>query len=121
MSDQNPAPEDNNPITISPVSVPLTVQWSPRSLTMHTVTGTELDTVASLSNSVNLAFFTLCVGLAAAFGLVLSQGGITDAWKHAEYVALLAISLIGSLYFGIRAAIDHRAAKRKLNEIKCGK
>jgi hypothetical protein len=99
----------------------LTVQYVPRSLTMHTVTGTELDTVASLSNSVNLSFFTLCVGLTVAFGLVLAQGGITDAVKHAEYVGLFAISLLGSLYFGIRAWIDHRAAKKKLNEIKCGK
>jgi hypothetical protein len=88
---------------------------------MHTVSGTELDTVASLSNSVNLSFFTLCVGLVVAFGLVLSQGGITDVMKHAEYVALFAASLAGAAYFGIRAAIDHRAAKAKLKEIKCGK
>ncbi|MFY9978197.1 MAG: hypothetical protein WAK22_08195 [Candidatus Sulfotelmatobacter sp.] len=88
---------------------------------MIPVNSHELDTVASLSNSVNLAFFTLCVGLAAAFGLVLNQGGITDAMKHAEYVSLFAVSVVGSLYFGVRALVDHRAAKRRLDDIKRGK
>lgn len=86
---------------------------------MHQLSGHELDTVASLSNSVHLAFFTLCVGLLAAFALVL-EGGVADATKHAEYVGLLMVALIGTIYFGIMAAIDYRAAKRKLKEIKTG-
>jgi len=119
--EENLIPPEDTPIEVSPVPVPLTVQYAPRSLTVHTVSGTELDTVASLSNSVNLAFFTLCVGLAAAFGIVLSQGGVTDIVKHAEYVGLFAISSVGSLYFGVRAIIDYKVAKRKLQDIKCGK
>ncbi len=88
---------------------------------MHTLTGTELDTVASLSNSVHLTFFGLCAGAAVAFAVVLSTGGATDAMTHAEYVALLAVSGALALYFGIRAFVDYRTAKRKLSEIKAGR
>jgi len=87
---------------------------------MHTVSSTELDTVASLSNSVHLTFFGLCLGAVVTFGIVLSTSKITDPTTHAGYVALLAVSVVGTLYFGIRASIDYREAKRKLREIKSG-
>ena len=87
---------------------------------MHTVSSTELDTVASLSNSVHLTFFGLSLGAVVTFGIVLTTSTITDAVTHAGYVALLAVSAVGTLYFGIRALIDHKEAKRKLKEIKAG-
>jgi hypothetical protein len=87
---------------------------------MHTVSSTELDTVASLSNSVHLTFFGLCLGAIIAFGIVLSTSNITDAMIHAAYIALLAVAVIGALYFGVRALVDYKEAKRQLNEIKAG-
>ena len=108
-------------IELSATPVPLTVQYAPRSVTMHTVSSTELDTVASLSNSVHLAFFGLCSGSVVAFGIVLSTAKINDPMTHAGYVALLAVSVVGTLYFGVRALIDYKEAKRKLREIKSGK
>jgi hypothetical protein len=87
---------------------------------MHTVTGMELDTIASLSNSVHLTFFGVCLGAVVAFGIVLSTSKITDPIIHAGYIALLAVSAVGTLYFGIRALIDYKEAKRRLKEIKSG-
>jgi asparagine N-glycosylation enzyme membrane subunit Stt3 len=107
-------------IELSPIPIPLTVQYAPRSVTMHTLTGAELDMVASLGNSVHLTFFGLCTGAAIAFGVVLSTSTITDPLNHAEFVALLAVSSALSLYFGIRALVDYKAARRKLKEIKAG-
>ena len=113
-------PEDN-PIAVSPVPIPLTVQYAPRSVTMHPVSSTELDIVASLGNSVHLTFFGLCAGAAIAFGVVLTTANVTNPITHAEYVAALIVSGVLSLYFGIRGAIDYKAAKRKLKDIKYGK
>jgi hypothetical protein len=97
---------------------PLTIQYAPRSLTMHSVTGPELDTVASLSNSIHLAFFGICIGALISLAIVLSLTPIADPKLYASYVALTAVSAGGSIYFGIRALLDYRAAQRKLNEIK---
>ena len=91
------------------IPLPVTVQYTARTVMVHTVTSTELDTVASLSNSL-IAFWT-----------VLTTTKITDSFTHAVYVALLAVSAVGAAYFGIRAIIDYRESRRKLKEIKCGK
>jgi hypothetical protein len=88
---------------------------------VHQLTGTELDTVASISNSVHLAFFGLCAGGVISFGIVLASGAVTDPSQHASYVALFAISVIGALYFGVRAKIDYKKSKDKLREIKQGR
>ena len=88
---------------------------------VHTVTATELETVASLSKSVHLAFFGLCVGALIAFGIVLSTSNIAEPLIHSAYVALLAVSGVGSLYFGIRAVIDYREARNKLAAITAGR
>jgi len=45
------------------IPLPVTVQYTARTVMVHTVTSTELDTVASLSNSVHLTFFGVCFGV----------------------------------------------------------
>jgi len=88
---------------------------------MHWIAGTELDTVAGLSNSIHLTFFGLCAGAAIAFAVVLTTGNITDPMTHAGYVSALITSGVLAFYFGIRGVRDYRLAKRKLKEIKNGK
>lgn len=121
MSDHNLIHTEDGPVAISPVPVPLTVQYASRSVTMHAVTGTELDTVASLSNSVHLTLFGLCAGGSIAIAIVLTTVNVADPSTHAAYVGALIVSVVMSLYFGIRGGIDHRAAKKKLKELKSGK
>lgn len=105
----------------STAPLPLTVQYAPRTVMVHPVTGQELDTIAALSNSVHLSFFGLCAGAATAFAIVLSTSDTSNAVTHASYLALFAVSTVGTIYFGVRALIDYRASRRKLEEIKRGK
>jgi hypothetical protein len=48
-------------VELSSIPLPVTVQYTARTVMVHTVTSTELDTVASLSNSVHLTFFGVCL------------------------------------------------------------
>ena len=121
MPDEILPPENDSPVRISPVPVPLTVEYVPRSMRMIPISSHELDNVASLGNSIHLTFFGLCAGAAIAFAIVLTTGNVTDPMTHAGYIAVLIASGVLSLYFGIRGVIDYRAAKRKLSDIKCGK
>jgi hypothetical protein len=116
-----PLPQTDQQIVLSSTPVPLTVQYLPRTVMVHPVTTNELDAVASLSNSLNLTFFGISFGSTTAFGIVLSTSVIGDPKVYAAYVALLAVSFIGSGYFGIRGILDYRAAKKKLEEIKSGR
>lgn len=97
---------------------PLTVFFARREIVMHSVTGLELDGIASLSNSIHWAFFGLTMGALVSFATVLSTTAINDAKVFAAYVGLAGLSGVGAIYFGIRAAMDYAAAKRKLREIK---
>jgi hypothetical protein len=107
-------------VQVSSVPAPLTVQYASRTVMVHQLTNNELETVASISNSVHLTFFGLCTGGVISFGIVLAGSAIAEPKQIASYVALFAVSSIGSLYFGIRAVIDYRRAKDKLREIKRG-
>ena len=69
---------------------------------MLSVTGSELETVASLSNSVHLAFFGVSFGALVSFVIVLSTTTISNPQTHADYVALAALSGFGTAYFGMR-------------------
>jgi hypothetical protein len=96
----------------------VTVEYTPRRLTVRSVTDAELDTVASLSNSVHLAFVGMSFGALLAFSIVLFTVDITDVRIHSAFASLAWLSGVLTLYFGIRAAIDYRAAQVKLREIK---
>ena len=87
---------------------------------MHTLTETELEAVASLSSSVHLAFLGMSFGSFIAFAIVLWTIEIRDPLQHATFAGLAWTSAMLSLYFGVRAAIDYRASRRKLKEIKAG-
>jgi len=101
---------------------PLTIRYAPREMVMHTLSGPELDAVAStgLSNSVNMAFFGIATGSAVAFSIVLMTVPILEPKTYAAVVGLAWISGFTSLLFGIRAGIDYRKTKAKLRELKTG-
>jgi hypothetical protein len=108
-------------IEISSSPIPLTVHYAPRTVMMHSLTETELDGVASIHNSVHLTFFGVCVGGLMAFGIALATLSIADPKTYAAFVALFAICILGSSYFGVRGVIDYREARRRLREIKAGR
>ena len=87
---------------------------------MHMVSETELDTVATMGASVHLGFFGMGFGALIAFGIALLTIEIPDPRTYAAFVAMFAVSVVASLYFGTRGVLDYRAARRKLREIKWG-
>jgi hypothetical protein len=87
---------------------------------VHSVTETELDAVASLNNSVHLTFFGVCCGGLTAFGIALATLSIADPKSYAAFIALFAVSAVGTFYFGVRGLIDYKESRRKLREIKAG-
>ena len=109
---------DNSLAPISSTPTPLTV--AARSITMHSLSGTELDAVASLSNLINLTFFGICSGSTISFSIVLGTGSGLSASVHSDYVALTAVSALGTIYFGIRGLMDYIRSKREIQRIKRG-
>ena len=98
--------------------MPLTVQYARRTLRMLTLTEIELDTVASIGNSVHLAFLGISAGAFIAFGITMLTLPIADPKLFATFAALTALAGILTAYFGVRALIDYRASRAKLSEIK---
>lgn len=69
---------------------------------MHLVSAEQIDDLASLGKTagIYLAFLTLCIGLAASFGIVLSTAG--DVLKASPWLkALYSVALGGSVLVGI--------------------
>jgi hypothetical protein len=121
MSGQSLPTPPNNQVAIVPASASVTVEIIPRRLTVHYVSGSDLDTIASLGNSIHLTFFGLCSGAAITFWVVLKTANVTDPRTHADFIMLCAGAVVGAVYFGIRGIADYRRAKRTLKEIKSGK
>lgn len=97
---------------------PLTVLYAPRTMTMHSVSTEELNTISSLGNSIHLTFFGVCIGAALAFWSVLLSVPNMEPRPHATYALLFAASCLFSVYFGARAAVDYRRARKKLADVK---
>ena len=87
---------------------------------MISVSDTELDAVASLASSINLAFFGISFGSLIAFAITLATVEITAAVTHASFVGLTWVSAVCALYFAVQAVRDYRRSKAKLAQIKSG-
>lgn len=85
---------------------------------MHTVSETELDTVASLSGSVHLAFLGVSLGAFITLLITVLTVPLQEPKTFAAFVACTGLAGILAIYFGIYAAIDYKAAKAKLQAIK---
>ena len=87
---------------------------------MHSVQESELRDIASAQKAVNvnLAFFTLMIGLAAGFGTVLLTGHAALSDRLLTLFAGLSLTTgLASIYFGIRALLDWRRAGARLESI----
>jgi hypothetical protein len=81
----------------------------------------ELDSVAAGSASLHLTFFGISAGALVAFWITLATVTIDDPMTYGAFVGLLAVSVIGSLYFGVRGVSDYVAAQKKIKELKQGR
>ncbi len=88
----------------------------PRKLHMYQVTEAELGTIQEVGQrfSLEISFFALLFGALITLLITLTTVSISDPKMYSSYVAVTIISALGSLYFGIRAIIDYRNAKKKI-------
>jgi hypothetical protein len=87
---------------------------------MYSLTESELDTVASLSNSVHLALFGVSGG--AFISAIITA--ITVPLAPIAFAGFIAASIttgLFTLFFGSSSYKSYREARRKINELKCGK
>jgi len=84
------------------------------------VTEDELEALAEagMHKSLDVGLFSLTFGVAITVLITLVTVDITDAKLNAGFVAVLAVSVILSIYFGIRALGAWRDAARKLEKLK---
>lgn len=102
----------------SAYSDPVTLTYAKRDVTMYTVSGSELDTVASLGNSIELTFWGVATGAFISLLIVVTTGAFTSPVAFGGYVAATIVSGVGMLFFGARACLSFQGAKKKLREIK---
>ena len=102
----------------SPTS-PVTIERVPRTIRMYSVSDQELDVFGAMYGSINATFFGLSAGAAVAFLItVLSASDDLNNRLFAIFVALLTLSAVGVLYFGIRMVADYRTAGRHIRRIR---
>lgn len=96
----------------------LTFEERGRNFIVLRILPTELRQIGSFQNSVNLAFFTLMLGLAAGFGsnLLISHETMSDR-KLWLFSLFTFVSVILTVYFGIRAIFDRRTCDQRIDNI----
>jgi len=85
---------------------------------MHFLSESELDALTTLNSSVDLTFFGISSGALITLFVTLLTVQISDAKKFAAFVGATIIAAVFTLMFGARAISAHRAARKKLEEIK---
>ncbi|GEM_PF-7050040 len=85
---------------------------------MFNLTEPEIDGFVSDFPSIDFGLFTLCVGVFVAFLIVLVTVTQIPVMVFAAFIALLAVSLLGMLFFGYRTFRERRRAQGRIKQIK---
>ncbi len=111
---------DEHPINVEPENpdARVTIEERGRNFVVLRILPSELKAIGSFQNSVNLAFFTLTVGLGVGFAsnLILSHETMSDR-KLWLFALLTFTSFILSLYFAVRARVDRQESKNRIDDI----
>lgn len=91
-----------------------------RTIVLHRVLESELREVGSAQNTlnINLAFFTLAIGLAVGFATILltSHASLSDRMLTL-FTGLCLFSGVASAYFGVMARRDWKDCKSRITSI----
>lgn len=87
---------------------------------MYRVTSEEIDQLCEIGylKAVDLAFFTLCVGILASLLITLRTVAITDPSTHADFVACAVVAGVLTAVFGVRLVLASRHAKQAVEKLK---
>lgn len=112
----------SEPVVSQRKKSPFTVYSVPRQLNIFTVTEDELETLYTAGNykTLDVGLFSLCFGVVVAVGLTLATVDIPSNRTNAVFWAVLIVSLVISIFFGVRSIIAWRSAARRLADVKKG-
>ena len=88
-----------------------------RDIHMYRITETEIDELCSEYMSIDFGLFTLCIGVFIAFIIALITAQMSDK-VFATFVAIAVVSLLGTIFFGVRTIRLRRKLKRRAEDIK---
>jgi hypothetical protein len=111
-------PTSPNPQEKPSAYSPVTLSYPHREMQMHSLSDSELDTIASSNGSIDLALLGISAGAFITLIITLSTVEISDPKKFAAFVAVAALAGFLSLTFGWRTYSSHKAAQKILNDIK---
>lgn len=118
---EGPQRQGEQPAEISPESPakPVKIAYPQRSTKVFQVFEYELDSLTSVSNSLNLTIAGIAFG--AALTLFVTLTTVTtwnSAYMYATYVAVFVVSILALVTFGVRAISDFKKARREIKRIK---
>ena len=111
--DQNLAAKPETPAS------PVALDYKSRRLEMYSVSGPELDALASGSGSLNSVFFGATFGAAISFLVTVLTAPLSDR-LNALFWAFFLATVTLAFYFGIKTWQDRVASQEKIREIKEG-
>ncbi len=100
----------------------LTVITQPRKLYMHQLTSEEIDTLCAAGNykTLDVSLFSVCIGVLVAMWTVLAtipSDSVTPN-VYASFTAALYVSLLGGVFFLIRAVLSWVRSNRTIKALK---
>jgi hypothetical protein len=96
------------------------VSYSPRELTMRTMSDSELDTLVSYGSSLDLTFFGATFGAFVTLLLTVLTVSLPGAREFTAFVGATILTSVLSLYFGIRGVRAYSAGQKMLEAIRTG-
>jgi VIT1/CCC1 family predicted Fe2+/Mn2+ transporter len=106
-------------ITPESAAQPIKIAYLQRSTKVFQVFEHELDSLGSMSKSLNLTFAGVAFG--AALTLLVTLTTVTSwnsPYMYATYVAVFVVSILALMVFGVRAGMDIRNANKEKKRIK---
>lgn len=87
---------------------------------MYQVTEHEIDALNETGGykTLDIALFSMCIGIFVALGITLTTVDIADPKLYASYVAGAALFGVGWIFFGVRSLLAWKAMKDQIRRIK---
>jgi hypothetical protein len=98
----------------------ITFETLPRHFDLYPLSEEELDNIYTAGNykTLDIALMSICVGVVVSLTVTLQTVEINQPVLAAIYAGVAFAALVGGLYFGFRAVIAWKAAKRQYTALK---
>lgn len=104
----------------SPPRLNLTITPVPRAVRFHSLTEEELEAIYEAGNmkTLDVAMFSLAAGVAISTAVTLMTVDNLSVKASVVLWVLQSVSVLASVFFGVRSVLAYKAAARKLQDFK---